>query len=526
MGDFKAPAGQQNKIATPVQAPKGASSLGETEYVDSRASTFQFIQLQAAADDQGKGNRITQLQSKSAQFTGFSRVAQLQAKSYSQVSAAQPSVVQREENKTGLPDGLKSGMESISGMSLSDVKVHRNSDKPAQLQAHAYAQGTDIHLGPGQEKHLPHELGHVVQQKEGRVRPTVQLKGKININDDSGLEKEADVLGQKANSVGESTEKGSEVGVAQQKGEDVLQGKFTQGSLPQFSKAQPIQLEDDGKAAAAKNNVTKEQIDKVRPIKDQPLEEIKKATGLTEAQIATAQARLFGDVKVLDKQKVDPKTGLPVGETPKLRAATPWDKLVEANLTEESKSEVEAAKIKIPEPKEFFGGEAGIKSHLGKFANGVHAFITPILSQRILGTASDWNFDGWGKDYNFVTPLSVGEEIHKKAVAKDGIITLEEELGLAKWDWVKDNPKKQMVRWIIPKPTDFDLPGEKFLSVATGNETGAIIDKWVAGGYTLGGVPEAVFKAIPREKLLFVLKEGQILNPTVEYPNTPDYPKS
>jgi hypothetical protein len=202
MGEFKAPVEQKNKTAAPVQEAKEASSLGEMEYVDSRASTFQLIQLQAAADDQGKGSRITQLQSKSTQFTGFSRVAQLQAKSYSKVSTTQPSVVQREENKTGLPDGLKSGMESISGMSLSDVKVHRNSDKPAQLQAHAYAQGTDIHLGPGQEKHLPHELGHVVQQKEGRVKPTVQLKGKVNINDDSGLEKEADVLGQKAIQLG------------------------------------------------------------------------------------------------------------------------------------------------------------------------------------------------------------------------------------------------------------------------------------------------------------------------------------
>ena len=46
MGDFKAPAEQQNKTATAAQAPKEASSLGETEYVDSRASTFQFIQLQ------------------------------------------------------------------------------------------------------------------------------------------------------------------------------------------------------------------------------------------------------------------------------------------------------------------------------------------------------------------------------------------------------------------------------------------------------------------------------------------------
>ncbi|WP_229712495.1 DUF4157 domain-containing protein [Marivirga lumbricoides] len=100
-------------------------------------------------------------------------------------------------NNTGLPDDLKSGIENLSGYLMDDVKVHRNSDKPAQLQAHAYAQGTDIHLGSGQEKHLPHEAWHVVQQKQGRVKPTMQMKGGVNVNDDKGLEKEADVMGGK-----------------------------------------------------------------------------------------------------------------------------------------------------------------------------------------------------------------------------------------------------------------------------------------------------------------------------------------
>lgn len=108
------------------------------------------------------------------------------------------SVVQRLENKTGMPDNLKSGIESLSGIDMSDVKVHYNSYQPAQLQAHAFAQGNQIHLGPGQERHLPHEAWHVVQQKQGRVAPTKQLKDKVNINDDSGLEKEADVMGAKA----------------------------------------------------------------------------------------------------------------------------------------------------------------------------------------------------------------------------------------------------------------------------------------------------------------------------------------
>jgi len=71
-------------------------------------------------------------------------------------------------NTTGLPTQPKAGVESLSGHSLDDVTVHYNSAKPAQLQAHAYAQGTDIHVAPGQEQHLPHEAWHVVQQKQGR----------------------------------------------------------------------------------------------------------------------------------------------------------------------------------------------------------------------------------------------------------------------------------------------------------------------------------------------------------------------
>jgi len=83
------------------------------------------------------------------------------------------------------------------GMSMDDVKVHYNSSKPAQLQALAYTRGTEIHVGPGQEKNLPHEAWHVVQQKQRRVKPTMQLQG-MGVNDDSALEHEADVKGKQA----------------------------------------------------------------------------------------------------------------------------------------------------------------------------------------------------------------------------------------------------------------------------------------------------------------------------------------
>ena len=106
------------------------------------------------------------------------------------------------KNDTGLPDTLRAGIESISGLSMDDVKVHYNSSRPAVVQAFAYTQGRDIHIGPGQERHLPHEAWHVVQQKQGRVKPTSQAKG-VAMNDDQMLEQEASAMGLKA--LGEGT---------------------------------------------------------------------------------------------------------------------------------------------------------------------------------------------------------------------------------------------------------------------------------------------------------------------------------
>jgi hypothetical protein len=64
--------------------------------------------------------------------------------------------------------------ERPKGPSTAEIKPFRSA--PGQLQAHAFAQGTDIHIAPGQERHLPHEAWHVVQQRKGRVKPTMQLQ--------------------------------------------------------------------------------------------------------------------------------------------------------------------------------------------------------------------------------------------------------------------------------------------------------------------------------------------------------------
>ncbi len=113
------------------------------------------------------------------------------------VTAVQRQEKARRVNRTGMPDRLKSSIESMSGYNLDPVRVHYNSSEPAKLQALAYTQGTDIHVAPGQERHLPHEAWHVVQQMQGRVRPTMRIKG-VGVNGSPALEHEADVMGRRA----------------------------------------------------------------------------------------------------------------------------------------------------------------------------------------------------------------------------------------------------------------------------------------------------------------------------------------
>lgn len=113
----------------------------------------------------------------------------------------------------GLPAGLQSVMEAMSGFSLADVVVHRNSTEPSRLGAAAFAQGNQIHVAPGQERHLPHEAWHVVQQKQGRVAAALQMKRDVAADGDIALEREADMMG-KAATEGREDPTGSSAGPA------------------------------------------------------------------------------------------------------------------------------------------------------------------------------------------------------------------------------------------------------------------------------------------------------------------------
>jgi hypothetical protein len=85
---------------------------------------------------------------------------------------------------------------------FSDVRIHKDSASAVRLGALAYTQGNNIHFAPGQYKPhttegkriINHELGHVIQQRLGVVRPTTSIEG-LPVNDEPLLENNADFLG-------------------------------------------------------------------------------------------------------------------------------------------------------------------------------------------------------------------------------------------------------------------------------------------------------------------------------------------
>ncbi|MDE6016016.1 MAG: DUF4157 domain-containing protein [Acetatifactor sp.] len=109
-------------------------------------------------------------------------------------------------NRTGVPDNMKRQYEALSGLSMDDVRVHYNSGRPSQLGALAYTQGSHVYVAPGQERHLGHELGHVIQQKQGRVRATASFDG-VAVNLDDRLEQEADNYDRQARAYEAESEK-------------------------------------------------------------------------------------------------------------------------------------------------------------------------------------------------------------------------------------------------------------------------------------------------------------------------------
>ena len=196
-----------------VHEPASASSRGHASSPSGRYSSFAPARPTAAAETDPDIEAFQQdkfeafglkLGQKNGTITpeGLDRLGVLQAK-MADFWDRRLHRAQGRESETGMPAPLKERVENFSGVAMDDVRVHHNSDKPAQLRALAYAQGPQIHLAPGQEGLLPHEAWHVVQQKQGRVIPTLRAPG-LAINDDAGLEREADDFGARAARGGEN----------------------------------------------------------------------------------------------------------------------------------------------------------------------------------------------------------------------------------------------------------------------------------------------------------------------------------
>ena len=176
------PKKQESKLSNTDSRPQNQKSQSPNPlFQDNRPETIQMQKLQETIRNSPQVRLLENIQ----------KIADI-------ASSKRYTDTQSPERQSMLPGNLKSGIENLSGYSMDDVRVHYNSDKPASLNAHALAQGTDIHLASGQEKHLPHEAWHIAQQKQGRVKPTATLNGHTKLNEDKGLEQEATDMGLKA----------------------------------------------------------------------------------------------------------------------------------------------------------------------------------------------------------------------------------------------------------------------------------------------------------------------------------------
>lgn len=190
----------------PERALAGLQAKADQSGPTARLSQLQGLggpALQRMEEDelQGKFKGGTAQRIEDEEMLQGKAIQRMEEEEMLQGKAIDGTALQRQESgavsQGGMPRNLQSGIEQLSGSDLSGVNVHYNSSAPAEVGAHAFAQGNDIHLASGQEQHLPHEAWHVVQQKEGRVQPTIDVAG-MPVNDDPGLEKEADVMGAKA----------------------------------------------------------------------------------------------------------------------------------------------------------------------------------------------------------------------------------------------------------------------------------------------------------------------------------------
>ena len=382
----------------------------------------------------------------------------------------------RIRNATGkgnaLDPTLRRSMEDGFGADFSNVRVHNDGTSHElndRIQAKAFTTGNDIFFGSGGydptsrsgQELVAHELTHVVQQSGEHIARETKAAPPKKSLADLDAEASKKSLGHAK--------------------EDYLFDK---------SLGKEVTEKDTADNAAAAGETEERMAEQTKAVKSE-----------NDFEITPVFTFLYKKNPELAMQQF--------GLTPAQQAT------VHARFNE---------KEKITKPADLLPSDV-IAKHLGKFANGAHAFIDPSSTDKIEGSVDSY-FKGWGLDSNFVAPLDEANALNAKAHKERGIETIEDELGIPGKYWSKSawNPGKYLVRWVIPKPK-LNIDSEDagiLIEMAAGTESRADAKLWVAGGLTKGGASEAVIKAIPREELIKLLAEGTIKQKKEIYPETAD----
>ncbi len=429
-------------------------------------------------------------------------------------------------------------MEGAFGANFDAIRIHAGS-KAAELntriQAKAFTVGNDIFFRDGapdtstqQGQHLlAHELTHTIQQG-----------GKAQRFDESRTIRRSDDLAAQiaaGHSLRSSPEDPRIAKRTAERLEEVkkayVAGGGAGGTGGEFDKSLEATKEDQQRAEeqiAQQKKLVQSTNDLPQVFwhvyKINPALAIKQF-GLTMPQLATLAAREAGKTGEAKHWKT--------GETITMDNFTAF--MRDEDDAERQKKDAKKGEITAPD---VLFNKTEIANHLGAFKGGAHTFIDIASSKRILGWLNDKNgFFGWGvikqkegkildRDSNFVAPLDEANAANAKAQAQNGIETLENDLGIPNKNWSSsnDNPGKNLMRWVIPKPK-LDIDNEAagvLLKMVTGREVGADPTLWVAGGFTKGGAREAKIDAIPREDLLMLLAAGEIKQKIEHYPTTGD----
>ncbi|MDR2570727.1 MAG: hypothetical protein LBD23_10600 [Oscillospiraceae bacterium] len=63
-----------------------------------------------------------------------------------------------------MDDDLKMDIDKTFDVAVDDVKPRYNFEKPIQLSEIAHTLANQVYIAPGQERHIVHDLSHVVEQ--------------------------------------------------------------------------------------------------------------------------------------------------------------------------------------------------------------------------------------------------------------------------------------------------------------------------------------------------------------------------